>query len=91
MKVSAKGKLQANPGFYTRHAKEVCLLGLKGNFHSRATLQRVKDVILSSRREHSRKPDEIYEAAEMMWLGGQYLDLFARDWNLRDNWKSVGN
>ncbi len=91
IKKSKTGSLQANPGFYCRHAKETCLIGLKGNYHSRETLQRVKDVIEAERREHSRKPDEIYATAEALWPGGQYLDLFGRNHNLRKNWKTVGN
>jgi N6-adenosine-specific RNA methylase IME4 len=44
---------------------------------------------MAKRREHSRKPDEAYVAADAM--GGPYLkaDVFSRQ--TRDGWHSWGN
>jgi N6-adenosine-specific RNA methylase IME4 len=36
----------------------------------------VAELIIASRREHSRKPDEIYERVERL-IAGTYLELFA--------------
>ena len=67
VKLNKDMKLQHNCGYYLRHAKEVCLVGLKGAHAGRGTLQRQLDVILSPNQMHSRKPDHIYEIAEALW------------------------
>lgn len=48
----------------------------------------VPRLIVAPRREHSRKPDEIYERIERL-TDGPYLELFARQW--RPNWTAWGN
>lgn len=48
----------------------------------------VRRLIVSPRREHSRKPDEIYERIENL-TEGPYLELFSRQW--RPNWTSWGD
>lgn len=49
----------------------------------------VRSVIMASRREHSRKPDEAYRDAEMLCGPGVKLDLFSRQ--SRPGWISWGN
>jgi tRNA A37 threonylcarbamoyladenosine synthetase subunit TsaC/SUA5/YrdC len=44
--------------------------------------------MVSRKREHSRKPDELYEIIESC-SPGPYLELFAR--TRRDGWLSWGN
>ena len=44
--------------------------------------------MVSDRREHSRKPDEMYAHIEKL-LDGPYIELFAR--NKKDGWDSWGN
>lgn len=48
----------------------------------------VRRLIMSVRREHSRKPDEIYDRIESL-VRGPYLELFAR--TERDGWDCWGN
>lgn len=50
----------------------------------------VRQLIVSPRREHSRKPDEQYERIEAL-VGGpfRYAELFAR--HRRPGWASWGN
>ena len=48
----------------------------------------VPRLIVAPRREHSRKPDEIYERIERL-TDGPYLELFSRQW--RPNWTAWGN
>lgn len=48
----------------------------------------VKRLIMSRRREHSRKPDELFERVEAL-VEGPYLELFARQ--SRPNWVTWGN
>lgn len=48
----------------------------------------VPRLIVAPRREHSRKPDEIYERIERL-TDGPYLELFSRQW--RPNWTAWGD
>jgi N6-adenosine-specific RNA methylase IME4 len=72
-------------GFWTRANPELCLLATRGNPHRRRA--DVQKLIISPRREHSRKPDEVYERIEAL-CEGPYLEVFAR--NTRDGWHNVG-
>jgi len=48
----------------------------------------VRELIVAPRREHSRKPDEIYQRIEQL-CSGPYLELFARQqW---PGWVCVGD
>ena len=72
-------------GFWTRANPELCLLATRGNPHRRNA--NVQKLVISPRREHSRKPDEVYERIEAL-CEGPYLELFAR--STRDGWHSRG-
>jgi N6-adenosine-specific RNA methylase IME4 len=73
-------------GYWTRANPEQCLLATIGR---PARVSRgVKRLIISPRREHSRKPDEAYGRIERL-LDGPYLELFAR--TSRPGWTSWGN
>ena len=62
-------------GFWTRVNPELCLLATRGHPHRRRA--DVKKLIISPRREHSRKPDEAYQRIEAL-CEGPYLEMFAR-------------
>jgi N6-adenosine-specific RNA methylase IME4 len=62
-------------GFWTRANPEPCLLATRGNPHRRSA--NVRKLIVSPRREHSRKPDGAYERIETL-CEGPYLEMFAR-------------
>jgi mRNA m6A methyltransferase catalytic subunit len=85
------GKLRSNPGHHLRHAKEICLVCLKGNSPQGANFCTFLDVIRSKPRQNSRKPDEVYEIIEGLCPGGPYLELFGRRHNMRPGWVTVGN
>ena len=75
-----------------QHAKEVCLVGRRGNPPAGMAGKAVgSDIIFAERRGQSQKPTEIYELIEELVPGGKYLEIFARKNNLRDYWVSVGN
>jgi N6-adenosine-specific RNA methylase IME4 len=73
-------------GYWTRANAEYCLLATKGS-PKRISFD-VESLVVSARREHSRKPDEMYSRIETL-LPGPYLELFAR--NERNGWDSWGN
>lgn len=63
-------------GYWTRSNPEMCLLGARGK---PARLARnVRQLVLSPRREHSRKPD-IVRHEIMRLCAGPYLELFSRE------------
>jgi N6-adenosine-specific RNA methylase IME4 len=76
-------------GFYFRNVTEIILFGVRGK--RARTLQRGRsqeNILLSQKREHSRKPDAQYEIIESC-SPGPYLELFAR--GTRDGWHTWGN
>jgi N6-adenosine-specific RNA methylase IME4 len=76
-------------GFYFRNVTEMVLFGVRGK--NGRTLQpgRTQPNIVSSRkREHSRKPDELYDIMESC-SPGPYIELFAR--GPRSSWRQWGN
>jgi len=76
-------------GFYFRNTTELVLFGVRGkNARTLAPGRRQVNVIKTQKREHSRKPDEIYDIVEAC-SPGPYLELFAR--GLRQGWTSWGN
>ena len=71
-------------GFWTRANPEICLLATRG--HPRRRRADVRKLIVSPRREHSRKPDEIYDRIERL-VTGPYLELFgSAGASHRDGW-----
>jgi N6-adenosine-specific RNA methylase IME4 len=75
-------------GFYFRNVTEMVLFGIRGkNARTGPAGRRQPNIIVSRKREHSRKPDELYEVIERC-SPGPYLELFAR--HLRPNWIQWG-
>lgn len=75
-------------GFYFRNVTELVLFGVRGSLRTLAPGRRQVNVILSRKREHSRKPDELYEVIEHC-SSGPYLELFAR--HRRGGWTQWGD
>lgn len=73
-------------GFWTRANPEHCLLATRGK--PRRKSASVQRLIVSPRREHSRKPDEAYDRIERL-CPGPYLEMWARQ--NRSGWDSCGN
>jgi mRNA (2'-O-methyladenosine-N6-)-methyltransferase len=71
------------------HAKEHCLVGVKGNPQCNRGID--CDVIVSLVRETSRKPDEIYNLIERLSPGTRKLELFGRPHNVWAGWLTLGN
>jgi N6-adenosine-specific RNA methylase IME4 len=72
-------------GYYTRSNSEPCLLATRGEPHRNHSDVRMG--IIEPRRQHSRKPDCVYERIERL-VDGPYLELFAR--TTRPGWTSWG-
>lgn len=78
-------------GHWLNHSKEHLLVGLKGQpqwLNKRLDT----DLIVSSTRETSRKPDELYGLIErLVGPHARKLEIFGRDHNLRPGWFTIGN
>jgi len=73
-------------GYWTRGNPEMCLLATKGK--PKRISKSVPQLVVEQRREHSRKPDIMYNHIENL-LEGPYIELFAR--TQRKGWDSWGN
>lgn len=74
-------------GYYTRANPELCLLGMNGRMGLPKS-RSVRQLVVEPVREHSRKPDRIYDDIEKMF-DGPYVELFARQ--RRPGWDAWGN
>ena len=88
IKKTVTGKIAKGHGFYLQHAKETCLIGVKGDYN---ITKNIPDIIFSERRGQSQKPNELYTFIEQLVPNGYYLEIFGRRNNLRDKWVTVGN
>ena len=75
-------------GFYFRNTTEIILFGVRGNLRTLPPGRSQVNIIRSQKREHSKKPDELFEIIEAC-SPGPYLELFAR--GCRENWVQWGN
>ena len=73
-------------GHTTRQNAEYVLLGRRGS--PKRLDKSIHQLIVAPRREHSRKPDEVYERIER-YCAGPYVELFARQ--QRPGWSAWGN
>lgn len=65
-------------GFYFRNVTELCLFGVRGkNARTLAPGRRQVNLLGTRKREHSRKPDELYDIIEAC-SPGKRLEIFAR-------------
>lgn len=75
-------------GFYFRNVTELILFGVKGNLRTLDAGRRQVNLLATRKREHSRKPDELYDIIEAC-SPGPYLELFARF--QRPGWEQWGD
>lgn len=75
-------------GFYFRNVTELVLFGVRGNLRTRPAGRRQVNLLATRKREHSRKPDELYELIEAC-SPPRYLELFAR--HARRRWTQWGD
>ena len=75
-------------GFYFRNVTELILFGIRGKMRTLQPGRRQVNLIATRKREHSRKPDELYDIIEAC-SPGPYLELFAR--HTREGWSQWGD
>ncbi len=75
-------------GFYFRNVTEVILFGTRGQLRTLQPGRSQENIIVSQKRGHSIKPDELYPIIESC-SPGPFIELFAR--RKRHNWISWGD
>ena len=76
-------------GFYFRNVTEMVLFGTRGkNMRTLAPGRTMPNLFSVRKREHSRKPDELYDIVEKCSMG-PYLELFSR--HRRPGWHQWGD
>ena len=75
-------------GFYFRNVTELLLFGVRGSMRTLQAGRTQGNMLATRKREHSRKPDEIFDIVESC-SPGPYLELFARF--RREGWSQWGN
>jgi len=74
-------------GYWTRGNPEVCLLATRG--HPHRVSKSVPQLIISPRREHSKKPDEVRDRIVQLMGDLPRIELFARQ--KIEGWDCWGN
>lgn len=75
-------------GFYFRNVTELVLFGVRGGLRTREAGRRQTNIVVARKREHSRKPEQLYDIIERC-SPGPYLEMFAR--RVRRGWCQWGN
>lgn len=75
-------------GFYFRNVTEMVLFGIRGSMRTLPPGRRQVNIMVSRKREHSRKPDQLYDIIEGCSPTPR-LELFARSY--RPGWMQWGD
>jgi N6-adenosine-specific RNA methylase IME4 len=75
-------------GYYFRNVTEPVLFGVRGHLRTLAPGRRQVNLLATRKREHSRKPDELYPIIEGCSPGPR-IELFAR--HPREGWSAWGD
>jgi len=76
-------------GPWTMKSTELCLLAIKGNPHKLMTAHNIRQLTISERQEHSKKPNEVRRRIELMFKDLPKIELFAREKHI--GWTCIGN
>jgi N6-adenosine-specific RNA methylase IME4 len=85
-KKTRRGKVAFGTGYVLRSSSEPFLIGKIGEPRTART---VRNLVEAEAREHSRKPDAAYAAAQELMPDARRADLFARE--TRPGWDGWGN
>ena len=86
VKTTRRGKIGFGTGYVLRNAHEPFLLGVRG---APQCARSVRSVVMGELREHSRKPEAAYAAAEQLLPGARRCELFSR--TDRAGWETWGD
>lgn len=84
---SKNGKPFFGVGYYAKSNCEVCLMGIKGKMTPISN--KVSSCVISPRRRHSQKPDEVRRRIVELFGDVPRIELFARE--QANGWDCWGN
>ncbi|WP_411838608.1 MT-A70 family methyltransferase [Paracoccus sp. ME4] len=87
VKTTVKGKLNMGTGYILRGAGEPFLIATRGA--PKIKDRGVRSVIMGQIREHSRKPEEAFQAAEKLMPDARRIEVFSRQ--RRAGWSNWGH
>lgn len=90
LKMSQNRLLARGHGYYLQHAKEDCIIAVKGDA-SHLCWDKIVTTFIAEKRCQSQKPAQFYDMMEALAPNGTYCEVFARRNNLRNGWVSIGN
>lgn len=64
-------------GFYFRNVTELLLFGIRGKIRTLAPGRSQVNIVITRKREHSRKPDSVYDLIQRC-SPGPYCEMFSR-------------
>jgi N6-adenosine-specific RNA methylase IME4 len=76
-------------GYWVLSRLELIIVGTKGNIPAPAPGEKFPQLFRVKRGDHSKKPDEVYEAIERLFPNLVKLEMFAR--KPRPGWLTWGN
>ena len=77
VKTNKQNNFWCGMGYWTHCNPEICLLATKG--HIKRVSKSVKELIISPRRKHSQKPDEVRNRIVQLVGNLPRIELFARE------------
>lgn len=86
VKTTVNAKIAFGTGYVLRNAHEPFLIARRGE---PKTTRSVRSVVMGQVREHSRKPEAAFKAAEQLCPGVRRVELFSR--SSRPGWEAWGN
>lgn len=90
IKVSKKGKFMSTMGPWVRHCSEDLIIAHRAKTPRKLLPKKAENgLFISPRREHSRKPEEVYLWIERNWPEAKKAELFSR--TVRDGWVMWGD
>lgn len=81
-------KMTHNPGQYTLSNCELCLVFKRGRIPQPRGARNIQQLVRSTRKEHSQKPQEVIRAIENMFPTQERIELFAR--RKSEGWSAWG-
>lgn len=80
VKLNKDWTYRVNPWYYTASNVELVLIGIKwkNNWRFKPNKTMINQIVATSIREHSRKPDEVRDRINLMYPDLNKIELFAR-------------
>ena len=89
VKTTSKGNYCKNVAPWTMKSSEICLLGIKGAMTKYKQANNIESLVVSERKKHSQKPQEVRNRIELLFGELPRIELFARQ--KTEGWDSWGN